>query len=208
MDEAPAPALSGPLELIYAVLFQPLAAFARAAARPPLGLAAASVVVVYSLNGIMSGINLTRLGGEGLAVTGLAIVTPLAGLFTWVAVTAALHFTAELLGGSGRSVALLAALGLATLVTVFNLPAALVGMAGVTWLQVLLNLGITVWTLTLFVIALRAVYGLSFARAVLALVIPGAAFAAFLVILAVYFALVLAAVLPLINKQFPGFPGL
>lgn len=210
MDEAPAPELSGPLELIYGVLFQPVAAFARAAAKPPLGLAVAIVVGVNILNGIMSGLNLNRLGGEGLGVvvTGLAIVTPLAGLFTWVALTAALHFTAELLGGSGRAVSLLSSLGLATLVGVFNLPAALLGMAGVTWLQLLINLGITIWILALTVIALRAVYGLSFARAVLALVIPGAAFLFFLVVFALYLGLILASVFPLINRQFPGFPGL
>jgi len=158
------------LEFIYGILFAPRATFGRLSDRPPLafGLITAAVVSVLlllanvrSLAAVLSQIVAPQAGLlAGMLAVALLPLAALGFLFT----AATYDFTAQLLGGRGTAVGLMALLGLAELPRLALLP--VVAFVDAAWVVILVAVGVTIWVAVLRVLAIMALYRIGTGRAV------------------------------------------
>ncbi|ADU52413.1 hypothetical protein Tmar_2336 [Thermaerobacter marianensis DSM 12885] len=186
----------GLVDWVYGVIFTPRPTFARLAAmeRPPLGLLLTVAVIVTALSGLVQGAavvrdlavpvvpgeepllppDVARSPGMVLAMGVTAAVISVVALFVGAGF---LHLVADLVGGRGTGVHLLAAIALG------SLPPNLIGIPlealasrlgeGGAGLRNLGAVAIIVWSVVLTYHALRATKGLSRSDALIVLFVPG-----------------------------------
>ncbi|KJS17153.1 MAG: hypothetical protein VR69_06625 [Peptococcaceae bacterium BRH_c4b] len=179
------------LEMIYGVLFDPVETFRGVAASPPIGRVLLIFSVVSVLAAVMGYYLSSRVfRGELYSDTG-----PLAGMVDamiplmvfggliiafvkWIAYSGLLHLVAEMFGGSGRALGVLAVTGLATIPVILLMPFDLVVvLAGgqtplTTIITGLFGLVSLVWGFVLVVLGLREVHGFSTGRALAVALAP------------------------------------
>ncbi len=189
------------LELVYGVLFEPGKTMEKVVQKPPLGIVALVVAVLSMLGSLMGMLIISKsLGaaaGRPLPGIGtLALLGIVLGLFwgylKWFGYSAVVHLTAELLGGGGGAKGVFAAVGLAGLPYIFNIPVQFMGYwfgAGNVVLFFLAGLAFGVWSVVLLVVGVCRAHGLSCSRAALAVFTPALAlvFLLFLVITTMVF---------------------
>lgn len=195
------PANKSLLEMIYGVLFDPVATFRGVAVSPPVGRALL-IFSVVSLLGAVMGFYLStqvfrgELGDLGPLAEMMDMMIPLmvfGGLIIafvkWVVYSGLLHLVAEMFGGSGRALGVLAVTGLASLPVILLMPVELVVvLAGgqsplATIITGLFGLVSLVWGFVLVVLGLREVHGFSAGRALTVALTPPLAIIVLLFIL-------------------------
>jgi hypothetical protein len=177
------------LEILYDVLFSPMAAMRRIAAGRLVGQAfGAFLLSVLIPAGAMYFVLQTFGAGK---FAGAALFVAVAGrLAVWFVGSAVLQLIAEFYGGQGTALGLFAAIGFAHLPGIFFVPlavAALLLPSGAA--AVVLAVGVLVlvfWFLSLVVMAIRGAHSLGAAKAVLVLLTPLVAAAAVAVAAAVF----------------------
>lgn len=195
----------GALELVYGTLFDPVNTFRYVAAHPSLAtvvmifvlINAAEVVMNVVLVGrYLSGVEYSysmslhaaRALGPVLGVAGFLI-----GVFKWFVVSGVLHLLAEFFGGRGKAVGVFAVYGLAGLPAIFMIPVQFLLLVAVpagvfaTFLVSLAGLAVLIWSVSLLVLGIREVHGLSTTRAVAVVLTPLGVVLALLLIVAVLF---------------------
>ncbi len=201
----------GFLELVYGVFFEPRPTMQKVARKPPLGQA---VLLVTILNILGTGawlVTAARFLEQELDAASLGFFAPslqallplgavavfLWGYFRWFAFSAFLSLAAEILGGLGRARGVMAVTGLAGLPEVLLIPVQLLtlgagpeSLAGNIFSR-LAGLVVAIWIIVLNIIGVREVHSLSTDRSLLAVLSPGMALLAFLLLLLA--ALVIAA---------------
>ncbi|MBU4534168.1 MAG: Yip1 family protein [Eubacteriales bacterium] len=209
----------GFLELIYGVLFDPVATFRRVALSPPLwtavviatlvNLAAALMgTIAYRAAGISTISELNVLIGSLVPL--FAIINSLLWYVKWLVYGAVLHLVAQLFGGTNGPKATLSVYALATLPGLLLLPVeGLIIVAGLsesvtTSLIGLAGFAAFAWSLVLLVLGLREVHRFGTSQAIATVFTP--VIAILLLGLIILFVAVLgfAAVMP----QIPSIPGL
>lgn len=163
------------LEDIYDVLFQPRLALGRIANQAKLSsaLVVFLVCVFVPMWAIYLGMQVT---GSPTSVGFIMVAQAIGSVAVWLIGTAVWHLCAELLGGRGSAVGLLAALGFAHFPRIFIVPLWVLA----TWLPAAvapLFLGgtgavIALWTISLEVLAISGAYEISRTKAVLVLLTP------------------------------------
>ncbi|HIE13522.1 MAG TPA: YIP1 family protein [Desulfotomaculum sp.] len=207
----------GFFDLIYGVLFNPVATFRGMSERPPFGQAAAVLFVLAFSNGIAGwfvfrttladtpGMEATALAPvlTGLSVFFLFFTLVFAGL-KWFLYGSLLHLLAELWGGRGTPKGTLAVYALSGLPGVFLVPLQLIltllRASEIISAALSITAGLVVlsWGAVLLIIGLREVHRFSGGAAVLTVVTP---VAVVLVLTGVFVAavfVVIGAVMPLL----------
>ncbi len=168
-----------PWEAIGGVLTSPVQTLAAVVAAKPVGMAAGLVFAISAFAtflGLQAGVEDLPVPGfqGGAATLALSILVGMVVLALWFMQAGIGVLLAELLGGVGTSLGLLAALGFAHLPSlVAALVDFLMGMAGLgQGLRGLVAFAALVWVLVLQVHAVRLSYSLSTGKAVAVLVIP------------------------------------
>lgn len=202
----------GVLDLMYGALFSPVPTFRAVASRPHLGRAVVVLVVVAVVSAAVGAITGSRQAAAGLAETGIPLpgfyVAPAAFFFglvgpfvLWYLQAAIFYLTGVLLGGRGGVLPLLAVLAVASMPQVFSAPIALLSSAVHRGLGVWLSFAIGIWTLALYVLAVREGLHFSTGRALATLFLPLVVMVALVVVAAAALAL---AFLPLLQQLAPG----
>ncbi len=178
-------------EIIYGVLFDPVETFRRVAAAPPLG----RVLLIYTLVSVLGALmgyyfssqvlqedmynEAGMLSGVMENVIPLMIFGGLLISFVkWIVYSGLLHMVAELFGGSGRAVGVLAVTGLASLPAIlfipFELAVLLAGGEGpvATIVSGLFSLASVIWGFILNVLGIREVHGITTGRALAVVATP------------------------------------
>ena len=205
-DKAPSE-VPGSWELLYGVLFQPTQTFEHLAApgrEAPLGLAAVVFTVVTLLGAWVSlSTALPFVGAEHVsalrAVPALVFIVSIAlGVLSWFGWSAVLHLVAEFLGGVGSGTVLFALVGLSYLPRALAAPvAALTNVTGVE-LHSPFRVLLALWVLYLHFLAVRTTHQLNRTRALLAVILPGAAVLGLILIMVI---MVIVAVLPFLGDM-------
>lgn len=209
----------GLFDLIYGVLFDPVKTFREVALSPPLGRAALIFAVVNILGAVMGYYTSSRvLLGEmdGITALGAQIVEALFPLFVlgglffqfvkWAVFSGLLHLAAELYGGRGRVLGVLAVTGLAALPSILLLPIDLLLLitgwegAAAAWLTILPGIASYVWGVALVVVGLREVHKFSTWRSVAAVLTPGVVMVILLILLVVGMAGMFASMAPVLEN--------
>ncbi|MEW6523196.1 MAG: Yip1 family protein [Bacillota bacterium] len=201
--------LSRLLEFIYGTLFQPVPTARRLAEERPLGMAALVYLTATALTGSFNIIGLSRqVNVAVLAVVPAAMVMVLVTLSVavWLVYTGLLQIIAELFGGRGKGLSLLAATGFAGLPSIFMPVVGLISRAAGWGLEALFSLLLSVWAMVLMVIAVRESHQLSTGRSILTVLAPLVA-GVFTVILLVIIVMATLASLPFL-WDLPGLPGI
>lgn len=177
------------LETLYGVLFQPRQTLRQIAAARPVGQA----VAAFAIGVLLPAAAVTL----GMQAAGLPFAVPLLfaqiaiSLIMWFLSAGVLHLTAEMAGGHGTALSLFCGLGFAQFPRIFVVPAyvlaALLPPPGRLPVVALAALAIAVWLLVLNILALKAAYDFSTARAVLVLIAPAVAIALLLAVLVLLF---------------------
>ncbi|MBP2650781.1 MAG: Yip1 protein [Firmicutes bacterium] len=184
------------IETIYDVLFKPMTALSKLAEERPLGQAVVVLLISLIIPALGAYFVFSSAGFEKLR--NFILITQTIGYFLlWFLGAAILHLIAEIYGGKGTVIGLLVTTGFANLPHLLAVPF-LVGTIFIqssvmNGLVALVSLVIFCWTLTLNVIALKEVYKISWAKAVLVLITPSMVIIALLIVFVI---LSLAAVLP------------
>jgi hypothetical protein len=161
-------------ENVYDVLFAPRAALKRIAAKPPITQAA----LVFLLSVLIPVIPMYfTMGANTHFAAGFFIIIQLSVSFLmWFMGAAVWGLMAEFLGGTGRSSSLFAALGFAHIPRIFLVPGIMVVSimppAVKQILEVILFVGVLIWSLILDITAIRESYTLSGAKSSLVLLMP------------------------------------
>ena len=206
----------GFLDLIYGVLFNPVKTFRRMAGSIPTGktvLIFSTVKVLSLLVFIISGFYSQNVfpsnfaGGSDMGMIGVfKIILPalaILGLFVefikWFLYSGILYFLAELFGGRGRALGVLATTGLASIPSLVFMPFQILisvfggeGLSGA--FGVLFWLATIVWGAILVVLGLRETQELSTSRALAVTFAPAVGA---VVLLMLFFILILAVAAPL-----------
>ena len=163
------------LELLYDVLFHPSVAMRTISVAPKVGQSVAAFLlsVLIPAGSMYFGFKSAEMSLWG----NLLLVIQVVGSFLlWWFGAAILHLIAELLGGQGRAVGLLACMGFGYLPRIFIVPfwvvSALLPVAIRPILFTVSAIVVSVWTLTLHVIAIREAHQLTTAKATLVLISP------------------------------------
>lgn len=162
-------------DIFYDVLFRPQEAFQSFNDQAPLKLAALTVIAAAVLPPAVAWADQTEDFLNVLfGVLFFGEVT--ASLLFWIIGAGFFHFIAELLGGRGRMLALLSALGFAHLPRLAVLPfwalgGLLPGGLSTLWL-VLTGIMLAIWSVYLYYYAIRATYSLSGSQAILVFCSP------------------------------------
>lgn len=205
-------------DLVYGILFQPVATYQRVAVRPPLAMTVALVAV---LNILLAAMGMNTMEHNFLAehLTGndhifslfqqassyIALLTFLINMLWWLLLSALLHLVAEFLGGAGRGIATFTVYGLAGLPAVLMLPLQSLeiifpGNSFLTTISTLGALVVTLWGIALLVIGVREVHQFSTGRAVLVLVTPWLLLLVLLVTLVTLFITAFSSALPILQQ--------
>jgi hypothetical protein len=179
------------LELIYGVLFDPVKTFQCMAEAPPIGQALfiftlvsvlGAVIGHYLSSSVFPGWFYDEMGPlagvAGAIIPLMALAGFIISFVKWIVYSGLLHLVAEMFGGKGRALGVLAVTGLATLPVILLMPFELV--VALAWGQALmaaiimglLGLVALVWGFILLVLGLREVHGLSTGRALAVAVTP------------------------------------
>ncbi|MEN6414839.1 MAG: Yip1 family protein [Veillonellales bacterium] len=162
-------------ETLYDVLFHPSRAMREIAADKKLGqsLAAFLLSVIIPLWAVYFGF---KAAGMEKAIHVLILLQVIGSLLLWFVGAALWHLIAEILGGRGTAVGLLAALGFANIPRIFIVPlwvlAALMPQGIRPLLMTVTGLAIAIWILALDVEAIRGAHVVSGSKAVLILLTP------------------------------------
>lgn len=162
-------------ETLYDVLFQPRTAMRQIAADKQLGQALAVVLlsVIIPVWAVYFGL---KTAGMQHAFGVFVILQLVGSVAAWIMGAALWHLIAEMAGGKGTAVGLLAALGFAHLPRIFIVPlwvvAALMPAGGRPLVMGMTGLIIAGWVLYLDVAALKEAHELSTAKALLVLLAP------------------------------------
>ena len=216
--------LSSPgfLELVYGVLFDPLPAFRKIAAKPPVGLAVLIFTLVNVAVAIMSVLVMSRSMNQHLpgmeipmtrfmnaAMPVMVVLSLVSNYIGWFLVSGLFHLLAEFLGGRGRAIGVFAVTGLSSLPLIFLVPVNLLillwglkSFAAVV-IMPLLSLIVVIWWLILLILGIRQVHGFSTGRAVAAVLLPVAGVIILVVILMVAMMAITASIVPAL----PVVPG-
>ncbi|SHJ43489.1 Yip1 family protein [Propionispora hippei] len=162
-------------EQVYDVLFHPRAALQKIAERRPIGQALIIflISVIIPMWAVYFGVKASGLP----QAPGVMLVLELFGsLLFWLLGTAVWHLIAELFGGRGTALGLLAALGFAHFPRVLLVPLWVLSSLMPPGISAFLVTGsflvILVWSLWLDVYAIKGTYQVSGAKAVLILLTP------------------------------------
>ncbi len=179
------------LEMIYGVLFDPVETFRGVAASPPIG----RVLLIFSVVSVLAAVMGYYLSSRVFRGELYSDAGPLAGMVDamiplmvfgglliafvkWITYSGLLHLVAEMFGGPGRALGVLAVTGLATLPVILLMPFdLLVVLAGwqaplATIITGLFGLVSLVWGFVLVVLGLREVHGFSTGRAMAVALAP------------------------------------
>lgn len=162
------------IETLYDVMFQPRAAMRAIAADRRIGQALA-VFLLASVLPLLPACFSLRSAGMGAIVNLIIVAQVFGGLVKWVAAAAVWQLISELFGGRGTAVGLLASLGFAHLPLIFITPFLVLSAyvpSIATPVMLIVGLVVFLWVVTLDVIAIQEVEGLSGAQAFLVLIIP------------------------------------
>ncbi|GBF35669.1 hypothetical protein DCCM_4798 [Desulfocucumis palustris] len=208
-------------EMIYGVLFDPVETFRRVAAAPPLG----RVLLVYALVSVLGALmgyyfssrvlQADMYRGAGIFSGAMGTILPLiifGGLLVtfvkWFVYSGLLHLVAELFGGSGRAVGVLAVTGLASLPALLFIPFELLLLLAAgegpaaTIVSGLFSLGSAVWGFVLVVLGIREVHGITTGRALAVALTPALALIALSILFILGIVLLVTAMAPLIEGSF------
>lgn len=196
----------GLFELVYGILFDPVATFKRITAQLPIGrtvfifslVKVLSVSVLWytftsELAGNMAGVYDRDAAQVSRAMVPLVIVVVLVYEYIkWFTYSGTLHLLADLAGGSGRASGMLVVTGLASLPSLLFLPVQiLLAFLNGNWISDLVNfimiLAALIWGFLLVVLGMRETQRIGAGSAVLISLIP-----AIIVILAIIFFTVMA----------------
>ncbi|MEW6276678.1 MAG: Yip1 family protein [Bacillota bacterium] len=200
LSAPPAPAANGAaarqdgppqgfLELVYGVLFEPVAAFSRVVQRLPLGQTVLIFTLVNLLVAFMNGLVMSRLmhhpAADHMAVMMVKAMTPVLVILgltfqfaKWFTYSALLHLLAEFLGGRGRAVGVWTVAGLASLPGIFLVPVNLLlllfGVRGfaLSLLVYLFGFLVLIWGMILLILGIRQEHALSAGRAAAVVLLP------------------------------------
>lgn len=163
------------LEILYDVLFHPVAAMDNIASRRLVGKGLIVFIISILLPSWAMWFGL-KATGIGQAVNVIVIMHMIGSLLLWFFGAALLHLIAEFFGGRGTAMGLFAALGFAQFPRVFMVPLWVVAavlpedirpvIMGISALVILF------WVLALHVAALKGAYGMGGIKATLVLIMP------------------------------------
>ncbi|MEW6725924.1 YIP1 family protein [Desulforudis sp. 1088] len=170
------------LELVYGVLFDPVATFRRLAESPPLGT---TFILITILNAaaVLMGLFTLRLAphevfgavGAGLSV-GIALGSFFLWYVKWLCYGAVLHLVAQLFGGTGHARATLVAYGLASLPGLFMFPVQSLSLLftgkSAGFIPGLASVGLFIWSVVLLVVGMREMHRMETARALAVVFLP------------------------------------
>ena len=162
-------------DILYDILFQPRVAMATLAKGKQIGQAFAVVLVsiVVPMWALSFGFQDTSMTTMIHVMMGIKII---ASMVMWVVGTAIWHFIAEFIGGKGLVSGLFAALGFSHICRMFIIPLwALISVLPASSKSVLMDFAlmtILFWSLFLDLMAIKEVYQLSTAKAVLVMIMP------------------------------------
>ncbi|MCL6449157.1 MAG: YIP1 family protein [Armatimonadetes bacterium] len=178
----------GFLELVYGVLFEPVAAFPKIVQHLPIGQTVLIFTLVNVLVAIMSGLLTPRLmhpsaaGHMAVMMKAMTLMVAILGLVyqyaKWFIYSALLHLLAEFLGGRGRAVGVWTVAGLASLPGIFLVPANLIlfifGAKGFTLSLFMYLFGfiVLIWGMVLLALGIRQEHALSTGKAVAVVLLP------------------------------------
>lgn len=163
------------MEILYDVLFQPVAAMRQIAARRLVGQALAAFLISVLIPAGAAYFALKAAGAEAFAGV-IILIHTLGRLVTWIVGAAVLQLIAELAGGQGSAAGLFAALGFAHLPWIFIVPVSVVAMLLPAGPAAMVFGGgavvIFFWSIALWTAALRGANALGTAKALLVLLAP------------------------------------
>jgi len=216
--------LSSPgfLELVYGVLFDPLPAFRKVAAKPPVGLSVLIFTLVNAAAAIMSVLVMSRsmyrhvpgmeIPMAGLMSAAMPVMVVLSLVFnyvSWFLASGLFHLLAEFLGGRGRATGVFAVAGLSSLPLIFLVPVNLLlllwglkSFAAVV-IMPLSSLIVVIWWLILLILGIRQVHDFSTGRAVAVVMLPVAG----VIILAVILMVSMMGLMASVVSTLPVAPG-
>ena len=193
------PGRDGFLDTIYGVLFDPANTFRGLAPRPPVFLTVIIFFLVKLTLSLMGYIVIARLllvgrptplaewflhGAGPLLVLGALVFC----FGKWFLYSGVLNLLADLLGGRGRARGVLVVYGLAAIPMALLVPAVILFLLILPpefpglFFSIFVALGLASWSVSLLVVGIREVHGLTTNRAVLVVGIPVAVMAAVAVI--------------------------
>lgn len=201
-ETSPQPPLTF-VDVIAGVITQPNKTFAQIAAnpRPWWGILSYIVVSLTSFISMFRSVQGSRAGFD--LSFGLLFGVTVIGLVFWLFGIGATHLAAEILGGRGSAITLIAGSGLAQIPHVFIAPLTL-GLRsrpGSMMFMGLISLVVGIWTLLLQAYAVKHTYKISTGRGLLAVLLPAIA-------IIVAFIFVIIGVLSTIGPVLRGFPRL
>ncbi|MBT9130271.1 MAG: hypothetical protein DDT41_00544 [candidate division WS2 bacterium] len=168
----------GILETLVGVLARPTSTIRSICQQRPIGWA----IIVYLVASLVSTIVWIETGFydlEGMGLPDVGMPTIIVGSIIFnivilVVFTALSHLAASLLGGKGGYGGLFSSFGFASLPGIFVAPLAVVGMLPMVGalLSGLGNFGVLIWSLALYILAVRENYLVSTGRAILILLLP------------------------------------
>ncbi|MDI6814617.1 MAG: Yip1 family protein [Dehalococcoidales bacterium] len=193
----------GIFETLIGILIRPTPTIRSICQQRPIGWAVVIYLVICLVSavaaiglGFFEEAGLPGLGRFSIAVyiPGMLVGTPIIGLLALVVSVAIYHLVALVLGGKGSYSGLFSGFAFAALPSIFSAPLAVIslplGIVG-TMLYSLGSIGLSLWVVVLYVIALRENYAVSTGRAILILLLP----AVFFVLLVLLVALVITALI-------------
>lgn len=163
------------LERLYDVLFHPAAAMRQIAAGAKVGQAIAAFLLSVLIPACAM-----YFGFKSAAITTwgniILVVQVVGSLLVWWLGAAFLHLIAELFGGQGRAAGLLACMGFSYIPRIFIVPFwVIASMLPEGIRSIILALSVilvSMWTLSLHVVAIREAHGLTTAKSILVLLSP------------------------------------
>lgn len=162
-------------EILYDILFQPAIGMKNSAEQKNVGQA----VIVFLLSILLPiwalsfGLKTTDMS---MMINVMIVLKILGSIVLWIGGAAIWHLIAEFFGGQGTAVGLFTALGFAHAPRIFIVPLwaliAVMPASSKTILMTIAVLAVMLWSLTLDVVAIKAVHQLSASKAVLVMIIP------------------------------------
>ena len=163
------------LETLYDVLFHPVTALRTIAIEKKIGpsLGAFLISILVPAWAVYFGLH----GADFPAIAGLAVSIQVVGsIIFWIVGAGFFALMAELFGGNGTAVGLMAGMGFAHFPRVFIVPLLVLSTFFPKTIQplflILFGSVIIFWILTLYVIAIREAYFLSTLKAVIVIITP------------------------------------
>lgn len=193
-------------EYIAGTFTAPRTAFQQIAADRPLGGAVTVFILTSLISSLagLAGIPADLPDGAALLLPAVVVGSLIFGAFAWCLQTGIYHLFAEFLGGRGQAFSLFTALPFTSLPGLLLAPIGVLlrNLAGL-FLGVPVSLALALWVFFLQIVALRAVYNLSTARAAAAVLLPFVIFIAAIVIFAIT---AFTSLVPLVIHSLRDFP--